>query len=398
MAESTATAAMVDPAAERTARTTVTVDLDIIAANARAARALVAPAEVMAVVKADAYGHGAAEVARAVSAAGVPAVAVAFVEEGLRLRESLPDREIVVLTEPLPGEEAEAIRARLTLTVYTWDGVGRVGRAATGAARPAAVHLKIDTGMHRLGVAPEDTAEAVARIDAAGLRLEAIWTHLATADDPSDDFAAVQLRRLHTARGSLAEKVRSDVRVHAANSAAALRLPSARFDAVRVGALLYGIRPGAALPVGDRFRPAMRWTTTVVQTRLLGQDERLSYGLTYRLDRPSTVAVIPVGFADGLPRLLSNRGQVLIRGRRFPIAGAVGMSHAVIDCGDTDVRPGEQVTLLGSDNAEEVSAEELASRCGRTVYELVTGIAPGIPRRYRRASSQPPGSPPGDCL
>ncbi|MEV0222601.1 alanine racemase [Streptomyces sp. NPDC050704] len=369
-------------------RLRVDVDLDAVRDNVRRAGELVGEAEVMAVVKADGYGHGAHRIARTALDSGAACLGVAFVEEGLRLRESIRDEPVVVLTDPLPGEEPDAVAHGLTPTVSGEDSVRRVAAAADRLGRDTAVHLKIDTGLHRLGADPDEAGRVAALAVELGLRVEGVWTHFATADDPHSSFADTQLDRFHRALDDLrALGVRPRYR-HAAGSAAAMARPAARLDLVRLGAVLYGIRPGPAVPHLDGFRPALSWRSTVVAIRRADKGERVGYGLKYRLETATTLAVVPVGFADGLPRLLGNRGQVIVGGGRRRIAGAVAMSHVVIDCADDPVAVGDEVVLLGAGQGTEISAEEFAQWSGSSVYETVTRISSTVPRRYLGTSRE----------
>ncbi|MFI9452000.1 alanine racemase [Amycolatopsis sp. NPDC052450] len=364
-------------------RSAVDVDLGAITSNLAAAKELVSGADVMAVVKCDAYGHGAAEVSQALDSAGVACFGVAFLEEALPLRAVVPETPILVFTEPAPGEEVAAIEAGLTPTIASSDGVARL--AAAARSTPLDVHLKIDTGLHRLGVAPEYAVEMALRAESSGLRVTGVWTHFATADDPGDPQLGVQ-RELFAATVERLRAAGVEPRqVHAANSSAALGDAGTHFTMVRLGAVLYGLRPGSSVPGLAGFRPAMSWRSSVVATQRVGEGERVGYGLRYRLETDSTLAVVPVGFGDGLPRLAGNRGRVIVHGDRRPIAGAVGMSHVIVDCGDTTVRVGDEVILLGRDGDTEITAEEIAQWSGTSVYEAVTRIAPGLSRRYSPA-------------
>lgn len=372
-------------------RSAVHVDLDAIRDNVAAAGSIMGPSQVMAVVKSDGYGHGAGEVAGAALASGASAVGVAFVEEGVRLRAAVPEAPIVVFTEPFAGEEAEALWNRLTLSISSAAGAGRIAAAAERLGRPASVHLKIDTGLHRLGVASHEVPEVIGHARGLGLRIEALWTHFATADQPADPHLSLQLDRFLSAATAvpLAANAAPPVK-HAANSAAALTEPRSRLDMVRLGAVLYGIRPGTSVPGLEKFRPALTWRSSVIAVRSEQRGERVGYGLRYRLDADSTIAVVPVGYGDGLPRALSNRGEVIVAGRRRRIAGAVGMSHTLVDCQQDPVRAGDPVFLLGRTDAGdgsgcdvEISTEEFAQWSGSSVYEVVTRISPGTPRYYQ---------------
>jgi alanine racemase len=358
--------------------TRVEIDLDAVRHNV----ALLRPerAELMAVVKADAYGHGAIEVARAALAAGASRLGVALVEEGLALRAAGVAAPVLVLSEVPAGAERVAIDASLTVPLYTDAGLTRLAAAAGG--RPLGVHVKIDTGMHRGGVwPPGETAAFVGRVVAARLRIEGTWTHLAvSAEDPEE--TGRQLDRFHAAVEGVRTAGHDPGILHAANTGGVLLHPTAHLDLVRPGIGLYGLLPAPGVGADRGLRPALRWTSTVVNTKRLAAGERISYGLHYRLDRDATIATVPVGYADGYPRALSSRAHVLIRGRRRRVAGNVTMDQLMVDCGEGPVEPGDEVVLIGAQGAETVGAEELAGLAGTIGYELVTRIGPRVPRRY----------------
>jgi alanine racemase len=359
--------------------TVATIDLGAIRANVSA---LTPPsARLMAVVKADAYGHGAVPVARAAVEAGATWLGVALVEEGMELRGADISAPILVLTEFPPGSERDALAASLTPAVYTQDGMRRLVRAATGAA--VGVHVKVDTGMHRAGLPWTNAEEFCRDVLEAGLRIDALWTHFATADEPEDPFLDVQLQRfLDTDARLRAIGIAAPLR-HAANSAAAMRRPDTHFDVVRVGIAMYGVSPGPALDGGAAsLRPAMTLGSRVALSRRVPAGEAVSYGLTYRVERDSSIATVPVGYADGYPRSLSNRAQVLIAGKRFPVAGTVTMDQVLVDCADHEVCAGNEVVLLGRQGDEAITAGELARLAGTIGYEIVCGVGARVPRRY----------------
>jgi alanine racemase len=358
--------------------TWVDVDLDAIRRNLRALKP--ETAELMAVVKADGYGHGAWPVARAALDAGATWLGVALVEEGLSLREAGIDAPILVLSELPPGSEPSALGAGLTPSLYTAGGLGRLADAA--GSRTPGVHVKIDTGMHRVGVhPPESTVSFADRIAAAGLTVEAVWTHFASAED--DEVATKeQLARFLELVDAVRDAGHAPRLVHAANSAATILFPDAHLDLVRTGVAIYGIEPAPGLHPRAGLIPAMTWRTKVAMVKRLAAGERISYGLSYRLDREATVATIPVGYVDGYPRELSSRADVLIGGRRCRVAGAVTMDQTIVDCGDLDVAPGDEVILLGRQERDEVSAAELAGLAGTIGYEIVSRVGARVPREH----------------
>ena len=366
------------------------IDLAAIRANAAALATLVAPAQVCAVVKADGYGHGAAPVARAAIEGGATWVGVALVSEGAQLRDAGIEARVLLLSEPPAASFADVVRCRLTPTLYTEAGIQAAARAATGASgtrgsAPLPVHLKVDTGMHRVGAAPQD-ALALAQSVAARpeLALEGLWTHLAVAEELEDPYSADQLTSFQRVRDELeAAGIRVPL-VHAANSAAAIALPASRADLVRCGIALYGLAPAPALARRMELRPALSLKATVSVVKVLDAGERLSYGLRYRLERPSLVATVPIGYADGVTRRLSAvGGEVLVGGRRRPIAGTVTMDQLMVDCGDDgEVAPGDEVVLIGRQGGECISADDWAERLDTISYEVVCGIGPRVPRVY----------------
>lgn len=365
------------------------VDLGAIRHNVEILRRLVAPAEVCAVVKADAYGHGAVPVAAAAVEAGATWLGVALVEEGIELREGGVTAPVLMLSEPPVDAFADVVAHRLTPTVYTPEGVEAAAKAAGAAAgeRPYAVHVKVDTGMHRVGVAPDHAVtlceSVVARPE---LHLGAVYTHFAVADEPDrDDFTRSQLAKLRTVLDQLAAAgIRPDL-VHSSNSAGALAHADARLDLVRCGIALYGQAPSPELArLAADLRPALSLRARVSYVKEVGAGEGISYGLRYAPPQRTTIATIPIGYADGVPRSLSARGgRVLIGGRRCPIAGTVTMDQITVDCGpNADVHIGDEVVLIGTQGGEEIGAWEWAERTGTIAYEVLCAIGPRVPRRY----------------
>ena len=362
------------------------IDLDAVQHNVAVLREAVAPSAVWAVVKADGYGHGAVDVARAAIEAGAEGLAVALVAEGIDLRRAGIDAPILLLSEQPPITAAHIVEHRLTPTVYTRRFVD-----ALAAAGPTGlpVHLKLDTGMQRVGVHPYAAASVAAAIEerAPALRLAGIFTHLAVADDPQNDATALQLGVFEHAL----EQLPDVPLVHAANSAGGLAHPRARYSLVRAGIAIYGISPGHGVDhlCGD-LRPAMSLRALESYVKQVTAGSRISYGLRHRFERDTTVATIPLGYADGVPRRLwENGGEVLIGGRRCRIVGVVTMDQLMVDCGDADVRVGDEVVLIGRqdgpDGEDTIRAEEWADRLGTIGYEIVCGISTRVPRVPRRS-------------
>jgi alanine racemase len=362
----------------RLRQTWAEVDLDAIRWNVRKLKPQ--GAELMAVVKANAYGHGDVEVARAALEAGATWIGVALVEEGLRLREARIDAPILVLSEFPAGSERSALAVGLTPTLCSDEALDRLVDATGG--NDLGVHVKIDTGMHRAGVYPPDATVAyVERVAAAGLRLDALWTHFASsAEDEKTTLAQLETFL------AVVEDVRTGghrpALLHAANSGATILYPETHLDIVRPGIAIYGLEPAAGVGGDLGLRPALTWRSSVAATRRLPAGEPVSYGHRYRLDGDANVATVPVGYADGYPRLLSSRADVLIRGRRCRVAGSVTMDQLIVDCGDLPVEPGDPVVLLGHQEDAFVPAEELARHAETISYEIVAGIGERVPREY----------------
>jgi alanine racemase len=362
------------------------VDLDAIRANVRALRAFVAPSAVLAVVKADGYGHGAVAVGRAAVEAGASGLGVALVEEGVQLREAGIDAPVLVLSEPVPGAAQCVVEHRLTPVVYTTAGIEALAKAvvATGRDEPLGVHLKVDTGMHRVGAATRDALVLAQQVGEHGeLRLEGVCTHFAVADEADNDYTDAQL---HAFDDVLVELRKAGIRpslVHTANTAAAIAFPAARRDLVRAGIGVYGIAPAPALDGRVELQPALSVKARVSYVKRLTAGSRVSYGLRYTLPADARIATVPIGYGDGVPRNLAhNGGEVLVHGRRCRIAGTVTMDQLMVDVGDLPAERGDEVVLLGTQGDATITAAEWAERLGTIAYEIVCGIGPRVPRSY----------------
>jgi alanine racemase len=352
------------------------VDLDAVAANTELMVERAGPARLCAVVKADGYGHGAVPVARTALTHGADWLAVALVEEAAVLRGAGVEAPILLLSEPAPGSMPEVVGLDLRPTVYTEAGLEELA-----AAKGRAVHLKVDTGMNRVGVQPDDAVPLARRVVEAGLELEGVWTHLAVADDPEDPFTDRQVGRFGSVIADLRAAGIQPGMTHVANSAATLAHPAARADMVRVGIALYGVAPSPRLDAAASLRAAMTLSSEVSFVKRVAAGERISYGLTHRFARDATVATIPIGYADGVPRrLAATGGEVLVGGSRRRIVGVVTMDQLMVDCGDDPVARGDEAVLLGPQGEERVTAGEWAERLGTIGYEIVCGIGPRVPR------------------
>ena len=372
-------------------RAWIEVDLGAIARNARRLRAVAGRGTgLMAVIKSNGYGHGLVPVARAFVRAGANYLAVTQPQEGLELREAGIRLPILVMGPTDPWEIAEAVRRRLTLTVYSEIFAQRVARPARRLGIRARIHVKVDTGMGRMGVwateAPSLVA-SVARIKP--LLIEGIYTHFPNAEE-EPGFTNEQVRLFQQVIDQVAKRGCAIHWRHAANSAALLQYPQARFNLVRPGLALYGLRSTPSVGIGVRLEPALALKARVTDVRLVPAGRSISYGRTYVTQRPTRIATLPIGYADGYSRALSNRATILVNGRRASVAGRVCMDFTMVDVGRCGpVRPGDEVTLIGRAGDHEIRAEELAQLVGTIPYEVVCALSPRLPRVYRATSAAP---------
>jgi alanine racemase len=367
----------------------VEVDLDAIAANVRTLVAEVAPARLLAVVKADAYGHGAVPVARAAVEAGAAWLGVALVEEALELRAAGITAPLLVLSEPHPAAADACAASQVAVTICTPAGVRAFGAAGRRAGRPLAAHLKVDTGMHRQGCAPAELPDLVAAALAEpGLATDGLWSHLAVADEAAKTATTdAQLARY---RDALAEASAAGLEPrwrHLANSAGATVRDDARFDLVRTGIEVYGLAPSAELAdqVRARLRPALALRAAVSALRTVEAGERVSYGHRWEAPRRTRIATLPVGYADGLRRGLSGRIRVRLGGHDLPQVGTVTMDQVMVDVGEVEVEVGQVATLLGDPAKGEPGVAEWAAALDTIDYEITCGLSPRLPRVHHHA-------------
>ncbi len=336
------------------------------------------PGRVMGVVKADAYGHGAVPVARVLVEEGAEVLAVAKLPEAAELRRSGVEARVLVLAAPLP----EFLPAYERLGLEAVVSSAEVARAVIEAAPGVAAHVKVDTGMHRLGLAPADAPAAVRQLQAAGVTVAALWTHLATADAARPGFVLEQVRRFDAVVRDLGDE--APPLVHLANGPAHVRLPplTSRPALVRLGGVLYGLASDRAMAGAmTGLRPALRLVARVVHLQTVDRGESVSYGQTWTAERPTRIATLAIGYADGLPRALSNRGEVGIGGARYPIVGRVCMDMTMVSLGAPGGAPvgvGDEAVVFGPGGP---SAEDAARAAGTISYELATQIGARVPRR-----------------
>ena len=365
--------------------TWVEVDLTAVRANLRALSAFLGEGVgVIAVVKADAYGHGAAPVARCLEEAGADALAVAILEEALELRRAGIGLPIFLLNGFWPGEEAEIIRRDLTPAVYGVDMVRRLAVEARRLKTPARYAVKIDTGMTRLGIPFDQAGEAVRRCLAVEwVRCQGLYTHFSSADDPGHPATRRQIDRFSQVLAALPSEKSGGFRNHMANSAGILGFPEAWHDAVRPGLMLYGINP-LSRPAPMTLSPALSFKTSIVQVKRVKAGTEVGYGGDYVASRGTRIGILPVGYADGVNRRLAPGGKVLLRGRPVPFAGRISMDLTAVDIGSApEAGVGDEVCLIGRQGREEITAGEFAAACSTIPYEALCRIGPRVPRVYR---------------
>ena len=364
--------------------TVAEVDLGAIVRNAGRVAAVVGDAAVWAVIKADAYGHGAVPVARAL-AARCPRVAVSLVEEALELRAAGLRMPIMVLSAYYDRCHGQVLDENLTPVVYDQADLALFSDAALSRGRLCDVHVKVETGMNRLGIAPARLRALLGDLDRyPGIRVAGLCTHLASADALDEAATARALSIFGDCVADAERRGFSSLTNHAANSAGAIRFPGARFHAVRPGLALYGAMPSAAVALPG-LEPAMRLSTRIMAVRDVAIGETVSYGGEWRAARNSVIATLPVGYADGYPRHVRG-AETLLRGKRIPVVGVVCMDMMMVDVTDVPgVGVGDEVTLLGTDRQSDaaITADDLAAWAGTINYEILSGISKRVPRVYK---------------
>jgi len=357
------------------------VDLAAVRSNVSGIRAGLGPGcRYMAVVKANAYGHGDVAVARAALEGGAEWLGVILVAEARRLRDAGIDAPILLLHEPPATQADDVVALGATPTVMTAAGAEALNSAAERAGRTLAVHVKVDTGLNRLGIPPRALDDVAATLSKQSrLDVEGVFSHFAIAD-PADPSVAVQLVRFDAARRRLASFGIEPRIAHIGNSATALAHPDAQFDMVRVGIATYGLPPDALIRHRVALTPAMTLKARVAMAKRVPAGEGISYGLHYRLARESTIATLPLGYADGWPRHATGRTFALIHGRRHPIVGTICMDAMMVDLGDDECEIGDEAVLIGGQGSARIDAVEIADALGTISYEVVTAISSRVDR------------------
>jgi alanine racemase len=368
-------------------RAVAVVDVGAVERNcARLARELGDETALCAVVKADGYGHGAIECARAALAGGASWLAVAAASEATQLRAKFADVPLLVMGALTPPELDEALEARAEIAVWRQRFLELVARRGSDRGVRPRVHVKYDTGMGRLGERDPDALTELVRAAAASdeVELAGFWTHFATADEPGSPFFAQQLETFR----SLALPLKAEhpeLLLHAANSAATLRDPDSHFDMVRCGIAVYGLDPFGEDPNARELEPALELRSNVADVKRFEAGASAGYGQQWHAPSATWIGVLPIGYGDGVRRDLTNNAEVLVGGRRYPVVGTVSMDNVTIDLGaETDVEPWSEATLIGAQGSERILCEEVARRLGTINYEITCGISSRVPREYTR--------------
>lgn len=345
-------------------------------------------ARILGVVKADAYGHGAMRVSRKLEGLGVAYLGVALVDEGIELRQGGLKAPILVLGGMFPGESEKVLRFDLTPVVFHRESLEELSHGATRRRQKARVHLKVDTGMSRLGVSLNGWSDFLRSVRrCSGIEVEGILSHFAMVDEGGGTYSHRQWKAFQEALSLAREKGVSYRYAHIANSGNLAAFPSYSADLVRPGIMLYGSCPPVVREPCLRLKPVMRWKTRIHFLKSVPPGTRVSYGGTFVAERESRIAVLPVGYADGFRWSLSNRGEVLVGGRRVPVVGRVCMDYTLVDVTDVPgVRVGDEVVLIGRQGRERIRAEEVAEKAGTIAYEILCAVGKRVPRVYLDAT------------
>ena len=359
------------------------IDHEALRSNLRQIRDKVGSrVKILCMVKANGYGHGATEISPTLARAGADAFGVATLEEAVQLREAGIQAPLIVLAGVFPAQLDTFVEYKLTPVVHDLISLKALDRESSRRQVELGVHLKIDTGMGRLGFFAAEADQWIAAIkQAESLHIQGVFSHFSHAESVQGDYTQKQLEIFKRVLGQLRSAGVIPDLVHLANSAATITLPAAYFDMVRPGLMLYGVYPSPNMKEQINLKPALSWKTKILQLKNVPSGTSVSYGQTYVTERESLIATLPIGYADGYPRFLSNRGEALVRGQRARIAGRVCMDLTMIDVTDIrNVRQGDEVVLLGRQGGAEISADEIAAWANTISYEILTSIGTRVPR------------------
>ena len=363
----------------------VEVDLGAIQKNVALLAKQAGKAQLWATVKANGYGHGAVQVAQAALGAGATGLCVALADEAHELRQAKITAPILIVSEQPATQFEQMLRDDVVATLYNESTINSYAKTASDLGIVGKVHLKVDTGMHRVGAPVANAMTRCRQIKSlASLQLDGVYTHFAAADLPNHDETAKQVQRFDNVVAELDRESLRPKYVHTSNSAAAMRVLSATTDIARVGIAIYGIAPSGELEsMAKDLKPALSLHARVSHVQHLAAGEGVSYGLRTKLSQAATIATLPIGYADGVQRRLWKvGGEVLIGGKRCPIVGVVTMDQLMVNCGDADVQIGDHAVLIGAQGSQSISANEIAAKLETIGYEIVCGISARVPRKY----------------
>ena len=366
--------------------TTAIIDKDALRHNyLEIKKHLARDVNILAVVKADAYGHGAKEVSKTLEGLGCKYLGVAILEEGIELRNAGIRSDIIILGGIYNGQADDVIKYNLTPVVYDMETAEVLNNAAKGKNQKIKIHVKIDTGMGRLGILPEEVSSFFNRLKGLkNIEVEGVITHLAEIDEDERGYSGAQMNLFLKAINMIKEAGFDPMLKHIANSAAAINLPSLHFNLVRPGLMLYGVYPEKRLRQKIKLKPMMEIKSRIIQLKRIPAGSSVSYGRTFTAKRETIIGVVPVGYGDGYLRCLSNKGEMLVHGTRTKVVGVVCMDLTMLDVTDiNNVSKGDEVTILGKNGDEEITAEELAEKCNTIPYEILCGISKRVPRVYK---------------
>lgn len=370
--------------------TQIEIDLSAITFNYRRLRQLAAPAKMMCILKANAYGHGLLRIGAHLESLGAEYFGVAYLEEGIMLREAGIKTPILVMGGIIGDQIPLFIQYKLTITASSVDKLRLIDQTAARMASVATVHLKIDTGMERIGIHYYSAGALIEESrKCMHTRIEGIFSHLANADDPQSSYTALQFQRMDSVLSYYKNSHDVPELVHMANSAALIAYPTARYSMVRVGLMLYGVSPSEHLVSPDvvMLRPALSWKTRIVYFKVIRANHPVSYGSTWSSATETRIITLPVGYGDGYFRSMSHRAQVVLRDRRYPVVGMICMDQMMVNIGWDSGYNGEEVYLIGGSADEKISVAELALWAGTIPYEILTNINTRVPRIYKESTS-----------
>jgi alanine racemase len=363
------------------AKTFAEINLNHLAYNIKGIKEKVAPSGIIPVVKADAYGHGAVAVTKRLVKEGFTQFAVAQFQEAMELRDSGISHPILIFGRLFPDEISEAIKAGFRISLFGTEDIRWIEKA--GQEQPAYVHVNVDTGMGRIGVLFDQEPDIFELLSASRHCIwEGLYSHFSTSDETDKTYANLQLSRFQNILSRLEKKGKAPAIIHMANSGAVLDLPESTFDAVRPGILLYGHYPSTETSRSIEIRQVMTLKTFVAHIRKIPANFPVSYGRKWTSEKPTTIAVLPIGYADGIRRSLTNVGEVLIKGKRYPQVGRVTMDHIMIDVGNDPIRSGDPVVIWGEEPQGVIQVLDVAQRIGTIPYELTCGVSGRVKRFY----------------